>query len=190
MMTLFCMGCLPGTAQTFELRHVHTDDTCLVQLMENITKVIHDSQWPRDARCHYLSMTKIGSDTMLEVHSYDSHGIYKTLSKQVLFGVCLLFDHEFYIDTSLACLFYVTGHAFEKRYNRKTVEENKISFNDCYYHWLFKKDFCGIDLYESWIMEDFKGWYALELDPDCFCNYKKMSIEMIEEESEDVDMNH
>jgi hypothetical protein len=38
MMALFCIGCLSGTAQTFKFRQVHTDDTCLVQLMENIAK--------------------------------------------------------------------------------------------------------------------------------------------------------
>lgn len=187
MITLFCLGYLSGFAQTFKLMQVHTDDVCLMQLMENITKVIQYSQWPRDARCHYLSTTKRGADTILEIHSYDSGGIYHTLLEQELFGVCLLFDHEFYIGTSLAKLFYATNHTFKKRYDREIEEKNVLSFNDCYYHWLFKKNFCGIDLYESWTMEDFKDWYNLELDSNCFCNYKKMSIELIEEEPEDID---
>lgn len=190
MIILFCVGCLSGSAQTFKFRQVHTDDVCLMQLMENVTKVIHCSHWHREAKCHYLSMKKIGSDTVLEIHSYNSHGIYHTLVEQELFGTCLLFDHEFYIDTSLARLFCATDHKFKKRYNRRIVEENRLSFNDCYYYWLFKKDFCGIDLYESWAMEDFTGWYNLELDPDCFCDYKKMFIELIDEESEDIDISH
>ena len=80
MMTLFCLCYLSGFSQVFKFRQVHTDDVCLMQLMENITKVIHGSQWNCDARCHYLLISKIGSDTVLEIHSYDAPGIYKTLS--------------------------------------------------------------------------------------------------------------
>ena len=187
MMTLFCLCYLSGFSQVFKFRQVHTDDVCLMQLMENITKVIHGSQWNRDARCHYLLISKIGSDTVLEIHSYDAPGIYKTLSEQELFGVLSLLDHEFYIDTSFAKFFSATTHTFKKRYNRKMMEEDKLSLNDCYCHWLFKKNFCGIDLYESWTMQDFKDWYNLELDSNCFCDYKNMSIELIEEELEDID---
>ena len=189
MMALVCMGCLWGTAQTFEFRQVYTDNACMVKLMENITKVIHDSPWPRDANCHYLSMTKEGADTVLEIHSYDAHGFYSTLQEQEILGVCLLLDHEFYIDTSLASWFDVTDPTFIKRYDRKRVEENRFTINDCYYHWLFKRDFCGIALYKAWTMNDFKGWYNLELDTDCFCDYRKMSVELIEEEPEEMDMS-
>ncbi len=177
-------------AQTFSFKQVKTDDICLNQLMANITSVIHDGQWCCDAQCHVLSIKKFGTDTMLEIHSFDTYGIYNTLLNQELFGVCLLFNHEFYVDTSFAKSFYITDNTFKKKYNRKIVEEQSLSINDCYHYWLFKKNFCGIDLYKSWIMEDFKGWYNLELNPKCFCNYKKMSVELIEEEPEDIDIPH
>jgi hypothetical protein len=189
MMTLFCMVCLSGTAQTFKFRQVHADDTCLVQLMENIAKVIHNSNHFHDAKCHFLSIKVEGVDSMLEIHSFDYPGIYNTLSKRELYGVCIIFDHEFYIDTSLAALFYYSGDSFKKKYKRKLVDANRFTINDCYYYWLFKKEICGIDLCGFSYIGNFKDWYNLDLDSDCFCDYKKLTIDIIEEEPEILEEN-
>lgn len=184
LMTLFCIGCLSGFAQTFEFRQVHPENACMVQLMGNIANVIQNSDLHIDAKCHYLSIKIVGSDSLLEIHSFDYFGIYNTLSKQELYGVCIICNNEFYIDTSLAALFYYTGHSFKKRYSRKLVEANKFTINDCYCYWLFKKEICGIDLYDFSYIGNFKDWYNLDLDSDCFCDYKKLTIDIIEEEPE------
>jgi len=149
--------------------------------MENIAKVINNSHWQRDARCHFLSTKSIGKDTLIEIHSYATSGIYETLSQKRLFGVCVIFDHEFYIDTSMANLFYYTKQSYTKKFNREFKGANLVSFDDCYYFWLFKKDFCGISLEDFWVVDDFNDWYSLELNPECFCDYKRMFIEIIDE---------
>ena len=178
--------CFSGSAQTFKYRQVQTDDVCLLQLMENITKVIYNSNLRRDATCHFLSLKEMGTDTLLEIHSLDSQGIYKILLEHESLSVCIMFGHEFYIDTSIARLFYNTEVFFKKKYSRKIMKTIGLTFNDSYYYWLFKKVFCGIDLDGFWCVEDFKDWYSLELNTDCFCDYKKMSIELIEEDSEEI----
>lgn len=183
IMTLLT-GYFTVTAQTIRFKQIQTDNVCLMQLLENITKVVRNSNWQRDARCHYLSIKEAGIDTLLEIHSYDSPGFYHTISEHKFLGVFIMYDCEFYIDSSLVAFFYDTGKSFKKKYCHKHVEENRLTINDCYYYWLFKKAFCGIELYKSWIMDDFKDWYNLELDSDCFCDYKKISVELIEEESD------
>ena len=189
MLTMFLLFWgVSSTAQTFKFKQIKTDNVCLVQLMENITKIISNSSWQRDSQHHHLSITVDGTDTLLEIHSYDFYGFYETISKNDFFGVCIILGHEFYIDSSFVNLFCYTGKSFKKRYNPKIVEDNRLNINDSYYYWLFKKTFCGIDLCGFWIMDDYKDWYNLELDPNCFCDYKNMTIDFVSE-PEDIDDN-
>lgn len=181
---ILLLGCLSSTAQTFKFKQIKTDNVCLVQLMENITKVVSNSHWWRNAQYHHLSIEVHGADTLLVIHSNDLYGFYSTISKNNFFGVYIMSGHEFYIDSSLANLFYYTGKSFKKKYNPKYGEGFDIIVHDGY-DWLFKKTFCGIDLCGTWTMENlehYKIWYNLELDPNCFCDYKNMSIDFVEDE--------
>lgn len=188
LMIPLLLGCI-CSAQTYKFKQVQPDNVCLELLMENIAKVIQNSNHFPDAKCHFLSIKVEGLDSMFEIHSFDYPGIYSTLSKRELYGVCIILDHEFYIDTSLAAWFYYSGNSFKKRYRHKLVEANKFTINDCYCYWLFKKEICGIDLCGFSYIGNFKDWYNLDLDSDCFCDYKKLTIDIIEEEPEILEDN-
>ena len=186
LMLAFIWGFLTGSAQTFKFKQVKPDNLCLELIMENITKIVDNSYWLADEYCHYLSITVLGNDTLLDIRSFDTYGIYSTLTKHKYFGVCLMYDHEFYIDSSLFKSFYFTGDSFKKRYSNKFLETNKFTINDCYSYWIFRKEFCGIDLDRFSYIGNFKSWYDLDLNTDCFCDYKKLTIDIIEEDPEDL----
>lgn len=171
----------------FNFEKLQTNSSCMEELMQNVIVVCNE--FMPNAKCHYMTLSISGSDTLLEIHSYDDSGIYSRLSDNNILGSIRKQTDEFYIDGSLHYLFYPTHHHFKKKYNKKQLYgiHQSLSFNDCYLLWKFKKSKWGIELIPSDNISIFKYWYNMDLNPNCFCDYKNLIIEITEDTPEELD---
>lgn len=183
LVLILTMICWCSSAKSFYFKEVQTVDSCFNQLLSNIEQIC--AKFVCDTKYHYVSTKIVGSDTIIEVHSYDFPGMYDCILHCNVLGVCKMSNSSFFIDQSLSTLFQESGRIIREKFSKKQIKAiNQFSFNDCYIYWVFKNNECGIDLDSPWNSEIYKTWYDLELNTDCFCNYKKLSIDIIEEQAE------
>ena len=186
ILILFLILSVYAKSQTFNFKQVTTKSVCLEQLMNKIVEV--NNHFRDCAKHHYIVCEQSGDITQLQIESFDDEGIYPYLFSRNICGVFMVQDNKFYIDTSLKKEFDQTDIIIKNKYKRRQRGHfNEICFNDCWMKWSFEYDECGIDLYQAFTNEIWQYWYDMELSPDCFCNYKKITIDVIDEESEELD---
>lgn len=189
---LFSVTFLWSYPKTFVFDQVQPKDTCVELLLQNVANVANAvSPFRGEVKFHYITLKFSGSDSLYEIQSYDYSGILTYIYNQNIVGVYIFEDHKFFLDVSLSSLFEVQGKKTRIRYGSFYLNNlnnmNNISFNDCYIYWLFDKNNGYFDFLYRWDEKVFRAWYDLNLNKNCFCNYKNLTIDYIEQESEDDD---